>query len=73
MAREFRGRLKNLKSNMKGLQELVGAKVVGIGMTRAWVEGGLTIDYERDGEKKRVVLGYTDLGEWVHYQGPADK
>jgi hypothetical protein len=71
---EFRGKLKALRNDMKGLEDLVGATVVDVGMTMARrVEGGLAIDYEKDGEKRRVVLGYTELGEWIHYQGPACK
>jgi hypothetical protein len=71
---EFRGKLKALRDDMKGLEDLVGATVVDVGMTMARrVEGGLAIDYEKDGEKRRVVLGYTELGEWIHYQGPACK
>ena len=29
------------------------------------MEGGLTFFIEKDGKKKRVILGYTELGEWV--------
>lgn len=28
-------------------------------------EGGLTFFLERDGEERRVILGYTELGEWL--------
>lgn len=32
------------------------------------VEGGLTFDLERAGESRRVILGYTELGEWLEDQ-----
>lgn len=32
-------------------------------------EGGLTFDFEKDGIVKRLVLGYTELGEWIEFLG----
>lgn len=29
------------------------------------VEGGLTFVLERDSVRKRIILGYTELGEWI--------
>ncbi|MCP3685411.1 MAG: hypothetical protein GY861_22395 [bacterium] len=30
-----------------------------------WIEGGLTVVFERDGEEHSMMFGYTELGEWV--------
>ena len=55
-------------TDIDGIQELVGAKIVGVGW-RKEVEGGLALDYEQDGVTKRIVLGFTDLGMWSEWQG----
>lgn len=57
------------RQKVDGLEDLVGAKVIGVGFHPAAKEGGLTIDYEKKGVVKRMVLGYTDLGMWVDWFG----
>lgn len=57
-----------------------GYKILEVGMTthyipapyypgdKPWksiVEGGLTFILEKDGKKRKVILGYTELGEWI--------
>lgn len=57
-----------------------GWTIVNVGMTTgaeyikdgkpngsAWVEGGLTLILERNGKKRKVILGYTELGEWLEH------
>jgi hypothetical protein len=55
--------------------DLVGAKIVAFGTIAAGYDiegGGLVIDYiPRDlKEKRRLVLGFNELGMWIEYQGP---
>lgn len=33
----------------------------------ASVEGGLTLLLEKDGQQRKVILGYTELGEWLEH------
>lgn len=33
------------------------------------VEGGLTLILEKDEQRRKVILGYTELGEWLEYLG----
>lgn len=33
------------------------------------IEGGLTFILQKGELKKRVILGYTELGEWVEFEG----
>lgn len=57
---------------LKKLRQLKGCVIVNIGFHPNEDEGGLTIDFCRDGGKiQRIVLGYTELGTWVDYIGPA--
>ncbi len=65
---------KNTHKKYEGVQDLIGAKIIDIGLNQAEdIEGGLTIDYLKivnDVEvKKRIVFGYTELGEWIEWQG----
>jgi hypothetical protein len=54
---------------LTGIRDLIGHKIIDIGLIKANVEGGLTIDYA-DGDKiKRIVLGFTELGMWVDWHG----
>jgi hypothetical protein len=57
-----RDELKELDSETKRFKELIGKKIVNVGMTKACVEGGLAFDTE-DG--KRYILGFTELGCWT--------
>ena len=61
-----------------GLKDLIGTKIVDIGMLDCshiddFVEGGLAIDYCKDGDTKRIILGFTDLGMWTDWQGSKGK
>ena len=74
VSKEYRGKLKPLPESMKGFSELIGAVVVDVGMTSARLEGGLAIDFVKNGGKpRRIVIGYTELGEWIAYRGPSGK
>lgn len=56
-----------------------GWTIKSVGMTRAYecvpslfpgyhcVEGGLTFVLEKNGQVKKVILGYTELGEWIEH------
>lgn len=51
------------------LLQLVGSKIVDAGFVPEVKEGGLTIDFDKDGKKMRLVVGYNDLGGWVEFFG----
>jgi hypothetical protein len=53
----------------RGLDELVGGKVVGVGFHPSAKEGGMAIDFEKGGKPMRIVFGYTELGLWVYWVG----
>lgn len=47
---------------------LVGSKIIDIFVLRNIdIEGGLTVIFERDKERGIVILGYSELGEWVEF------
>jgi len=58
---------------------LTGWTVVSVGMTNkyhaetihgeydATVEGGLTLILHKNGMLRKVILGYTELGEWLEH------
>ena len=54
------------------LKKTVGATITDAGFLDGSREGGLTLDYDKDGVEMRLVLGYNDLGEWVEWQGPLE-
>lgn len=33
------------------------------------VEGGLTFEYLKEGELHRLVIGFTELGSWIYFNG----
>lgn len=49
----------------KALAEMVGAKITDAGFIAGETEGGLAFDFEKQGQKRRLVLGYNELGEWI--------
>lgn len=49
--------------------DLIGSVINDVGFHPLADEGGLSIDYEKDGIKKRIVLGFTELGMWKYFQG----
>jgi hypothetical protein len=53
-------------------ESMIGATIVDVGKLPGVREGGFTVDYLRPGQQQveRVVLGYTDLGEWIEWNGP---
>ena len=48
---------------------LVGGRILQVGFHPKSREGGLTIDYEKDGVRKRVVFGFNELGLWKEWEG----
>lgn len=54
------------------LSDLKNAHINEIGFHPEAKEGGLTFDYEKDGIKKRIILGYNELGTWIEWQGHRD-
>ena len=70
-----RGELKKAQRSLgreqevKGLEELVGGRITAAGFHPAAVEGGLAIDYVKDGKAMRAVFGYTELGLWIEWIG----
>lgn len=48
------------------LSFLDGAIIKKIGFHKKASEGGLTIWYEKNKQNKIVVLGFTELGMWIH-------
>lgn len=54
---------------VEGFSGLVGGKITAVGFHGSQPEGGMAIDYEKDGKRMRTVFGYTDLGLWVAWQG----
>lgn len=63
-----------IAGEMKGLQALVGARVVAVGfhagISEKDGEAGIAFDYEKAGQPHRVILGYNEIGEWIIWQGP---
>jgi hypothetical protein len=50
--------------------DLIGSTILDVGFHSECTEGGLTIDYLKEGNKKRVVFGYNELGLWKEWEGP---
>lgn len=50
---------------------LDGATIVTTGFLSEVPEGGFAIDYKAKGsnELRRIILGYTELGLWVEWEG----
>ena len=69
----------DLPDNISDLKQLIDKKIVDIGLIGSednkgglnadYVEGGLIVDYEDNDKIKRIVLGFTELGMWIHWQG----
>lgn len=53
------------------IYDLKGATILNVGFHPDATEGGLTFDYidGKDGEKKRMVIGFNDMGLWTEYLG----
>jgi hypothetical protein len=58
-----------LNEDVESLKDIIGSEILGVGFHPSQQEGGLTIDYKKNGIKHRVILGYTELGEWISWQG----
>mgnify|MGYP001578101094 CR=1 FL=1 len=46
---------------------LVGSQIINAGFHPNYDEGGLTIDYIKNGKQHRVIFGYNELGTWIAY------
>lgn len=48
--------------------ELIGANILNVGFVKG-TEGGIAFDYIKNGEtkKKRICVGYNELGEWIEF------
>ena len=75
-----KGRLVTKREGMFGVQDfqnltqLVGAKILAVGFHGGCKEGGFAVDFQHDDKPvQRLVLGYTELGEWVEFLGDKDK
>lgn len=53
---------------LEDLKKLIGRKIVDVGFYPD-IEGGLTLEYQDEGDIKRIILGFTELGMWVHWHG----
>src|SRR6266516_2661445 len=66
------GTVKQLK------EELIGSEIINIGFPNCSIagknkykrdnitlEGGLTFEYVKDNVKKRICIGYNELGSWI--------
>jgi len=53
----------------KALRNMIDSEIKNVGFIKGELEGGLTFDYNKDGNIFRLVLGYNELGEWVIYHG----
>ena len=51
----------------KAVEKMIGATIVDAGFVQTCREGGLAFDFDKDGKKMRLVIGYNDLGEWVEF------
>ena len=51
------------------LEQMIGATILDAGFIETCHEGGLALDFVKDGRKMRLVLGYNDLGEWIGFFG----
>lgn len=59
---------RDMSSQFKCLE---GATIVGTGFLSEVPEGGFAIDYKAKdtNELRRMILGYTELGLWVEWEG----
>ena len=72
-----KGALRTKRAGMFGLTDfskeanaMVGATIVATGFHEGAREGGFAVDFQHKGEPlQRLVLGYTELGEWVEFFG----
>lgn len=49
----------------EALRSMVGATIVNAGFIPGGREGGMAFDFDKNGKKMRLVIGYNELGEWV--------
>jgi hypothetical protein len=56
---------------------MIGWTILAVGKTeskkyedgeKGMIEGGLTFMLEKDGKRRKVILGYTELGEWLEHK-----
>jgi len=65
----WEGTLTPLNEDVKSLKDIIGSEIIRVGFHPSESEGGLTIDYKKNGVIHRIILGYTELGEWISWQG----
>ena len=58
-----------LDKDCEKLRNLVGKRIIDVGFLKDVCEGGLAIDYEEKGKLRRTIVGFTELGMWVHWGG----
>jgi hypothetical protein len=57
---------KSPQNEIVQIEDTIGSTIVDIGMVPNYKkEGGLAIDYAKDGVIKRIIFGFTELGIWV--------
>jgi hypothetical protein len=58
-----------LNKDVSFLNQLKGKQILDIGFLDSVREGGLTIDYSDQNKEKRMILGFNELGMWLHWNG----
>ena len=54
--------------------QLVGVKILDVGFVPdSDIEGGLAIDFEKNGEKQRIVFAFNELGIWKEWEGKIEE
>lgn len=49
----------------KALLEMVGSTILDAGFIKKEYEGGMAFDFDKNGKKMRLVIGYNELGQWI--------
>ena len=75
MSNFWEGELNNIVGGVGGPSQkidfsyMIDGKITNIGFHPKSPEGGLTIDFYKDGKPHRTVFGYNELGLWIQWQG----
>ena len=71
LATIYKEQVSRLSSITSDFSSLVGARIISAGIHKGCRKGGFAIDFQHEGQPvQRLVLGYTELGEWIEYLGP---
>ena len=54
-------------------KDMLGATIHNIGFVEECHEGGITIEYIKGGELRRLVIGFTELGAWQEWWSEHEK